>query len=83
MNKTQLERGVWVTVNTGPLKGAEGKIKRVDQKKGTVCVEFDGGLITNTYKTHTMSWDNVTLTDLSDGYYQSPAMVRLLNSKKG
>jgi transcription antitermination factor NusG len=84
MDKTQLERGVWVTVTNGPKKGAAGKIKRVDRKKGTVCVEFDGGLVTNTFKTHTMSWDNVTVYDFSsDGYYQSPAMIKLLNSKKG
>ena len=77
MDKTQLKRGDWVTINTGPLKGDMGKIKRVDQKKRMVCVEFDKGFITNTFKTHTMSWDNVTLTDLSDGYYRSPAMILL------
>lgn len=57
----ELTEGKMVIVTTGTLKGAHGKIKRVDQKKRTVCVEFDEGLITNTYKTHTMSCDNVVL----------------------
>jgi len=76
MDKTQLKRGILVIVNTGPLKGAMGKIKRVDQNKRTVCVEFDGGFITNTYKTHTMSWDNV---DLNKDYY---AWKERLNKKE-
>jgi len=75
-DKIQLERGVCITVNTGPLKGAEGEIKRVDKKKGTVCVQIDGGLITNTYKTHTMSLDNVTL---NKDYY---AWLERLNKKE-
>ena len=61
MDKSQWERGMWVTINTGSLKGAMGKIKRVDQRKREVLVEIDGGLITNTFKTHRMSWDNVSL----------------------
>ena len=61
MDKSQWERGMWVTINTGSLKGAMGKIKRVDQRKREVLVEIDGGLITNTFKTHRMSWNNVSL----------------------
>ena len=66
MNKSQFERGDWVTVTNGPEKGAAGKIKRVDQKKREVLVEIDQGLVLNTYKTHRMSWNYVKPYDDKD-----------------
>ncbi len=56
-----IKKGMWVTINTGSLKGAQGKIKRVDQKKAQVLVEIDQGLVLNTFKTYRMDWNNVDI----------------------
>ena len=64
--ETQLKKGMVVIVTAGPQKGAEGEIKRVDQKRAQVLVEIDQGFIKNTWKTYRMSWNNV---DLDKNYY--------------
>jgi len=61
MNKTQLKRGMWVTINAGSLKGAMGKIKRVDQEKSEVLIQIGPSSGSGTYRTYRISWNDVDL----------------------
>lgn len=58
MDKTQLKEGMMAIINTGSLKGAMGKIKRVDKKRKQVIIEIDYGFDAG-WKTYRMSWDDI------------------------
>ncbi len=71
-----IEKGMWVTINTGSLKGMQGKITRVDPKRAQVLVEIDQGLILNTFKTHRMDWNHVDIDPPEENVF-NPVVNRL------